>query len=100
MGGSTQSTPQIGPSPMGAVTPGTNAPFHGYMQTPIAPISAPQYPGALSPSLAETQAATVARMLARTPVMAAPTAAPKKPVEERHGGSGNGRGGLGGAMAG
>lgn len=99
MGGSTQSTPQMGASPMGAVTPGTNAPFHGYMQTPIAPISAPQYPG-LSPSVEQAQAATVARMLARTPAMAAPGAAPKKPVEERHGGSGNGRGGLGGPMAG
>lgn len=67
MGGNSNSTPQYGAAPMGAVTPGTNAPFQGYMQTPIAPITAPQYPGPLTPSPADAAAATRAAMLARNP---------------------------------
>jgi hypothetical protein len=92
MGGSTNSTQQTNPSaPMAGQVMG----YNGYQQpNQVAPIAAPQYPAALSPSLDQAAAATRARMLARTPVV--PVAPPKRqPVQmpDRGGnGSASGRG--------
>jgi hypothetical protein len=49
--------------------------YQPYHQTAIPQVSAPQYPGALTPSPDQAAQATAARMLARTPVAA--------PVQEK-----------------
>jgi hypothetical protein len=48
---------------------------------PVAPIAAPKYPSPLTPSPAQAAMATQAAMQARMP-MAAPVAAPRKPVQQ------------------
>lgn len=83
MGGSTSSTVQ----PNGSQLSQLFAQNPGYQQTPLQPkITAPQYPAALSPSVEQAQAATVARMLARTPVAAsaAPVKRPMAIMGTRH----------------
>lgn len=92
MGGSTNSTQQTNPSaPMAGQVMG----YNGYQQpNQVAPIAAPQYPAALSPSLDQAAAATRARMLARTPIVAAAPKqrAPLSMADRGGNGSASGRG--------
>jgi hypothetical protein len=85
MGGHSSSTVQ----PNGSNLSQMFAQNPGYQQTPLQPrIAAPQYPAALSPSVEQAQAATVARMLARTPV--APAKAPRPQQQILHYGHASG----------
>lgn len=94
MGGQSSSTPQNAGSQLQQLfMQGMQAPGGGYQQpNQVAPIAAPQYGGALTPSPEQAAAATRARILARTP-MAAPKGAPtvNKPYIPR-GGEGGSRG--------
>lgn len=91
MGGNSASTPQNAGSQLQQLfMQGMQSPGGGYQQpNQVAPIAAPQYGGALTPSPEQAAAATRARILARTP-MAAPVAAPRAPKQI------TGRGGEGG----
>lgn len=81
MGAETNSTVQQSAGPLQQLFAGSQ----GYQQKPIAPINAPQYPAQVQ-SPEQAAQATVARMLARTPVQAAPVVqkpAPKPKVPYR-----------------
>lgn len=63
----------------------------GYQQpNQVAPIAQPQAATPLLPTPEQAAAATQARMQARSPVMAAPAAAPKKPGRQWTTGYGGG----------
>lgn len=59
-------------------------------QTQIPQITAPQYGPSLMPSPEQAAAETRARMLARTPIAAAPVAQPKRQTFSSRGGEGGG----------
>ena len=86
MGGSTSSTPMGNGSQLAAQF-GQNT---GYQQpNQVAPITQPTLQTPILPTPQQAAAATQARMQARTPVMAAPAAAPKKRTQFVHSGGSN-----------
>lgn len=91
-------TTQMQPGGLAQLFAGNQPAVGGTPPAQIPQIAAPQYGGALTPSIEDAMAATRARMLARTPVVA-PVAAPQR-QQQLYVDRGNGGGARGAASGG